>query len=329
MNPILLTCILGAGTFILTAAILRSLIPVLKRRKVGQIILEIGPSWHMTKQGTPTMGGIAPIVAIVLCFVIFLVLFPDFKRESRLSLLAILVYATLNAAIGLIDDVTKLLHKENKGLTPTQKMIWQSLAAILFLFCISQLNDKIHIVSIPFTSLKWDMGIWFYFFSFICLVWFVNCANLTDGIDGLATSVAGGIGIFYFLSGCLSLQVPLLMCGAALTGGGAGFYVYNRYPAKVFMGDTGSLFFGALGVCCAFLLSSPLLFLLVGIPYTLEGLSVLLQVVYFKLTNGKRLFKMAPLHHHMEKCGWKETQITMLFFLLTLLFSCVALPGGV
>lgn len=329
MSVLLLGLEVFPVTFMLTVMLTSVILPRLVRAHAGQRILEIGPAWHKTKEGTPTMGGIAPITAATLATVVFAVVLKRTTTANLAPWLLTLLFALANASVGILDDLTKLRLSQNRGLTPLQKLVLQSgiTAAYLVLLQIWGICDTD--VQIPFTSRMLHMGWLWYPFFFLMIVWFVNCANLTDGIDGLASAVNTGIGSFYFLYAVLLSNPSLMLCASTLTGGALGFFVYNRHPARIFMGDTGSLFFGGMAVGCAMISPSPLVLFLVGIVFLLEGLSVVLQVVYFKLSHGKRLFRMAPLHHHLEKCGMSEWTIVLLFFALTMLFCGIAYGGVV
>ena len=319
MEPILY---ISAVICFAAAAILgRIFIPVLKSIKMGQKILDIGPRWHKSKEGTPTMGGIAFLVASVLVGIAAIVsisLRGSFRDALPLTLT--LAYALLNGMIGIIDDAAKLRHKQNEGLTAGQKYILQFLAAALYLVAMIRFCGLSTTLCIPFAGTSVDLGWGYYVLAMLLLTGIVNSVNLTDGIDGLCSSVTLIVGVFFSLAGFLILQNDgLSVIGALLIGSAAGFLVYNFYPARVFMGDTGSLFFGGLVVGGAFLTGSPLVVVLCGIVYIVETLSVILQVLYFKLTHGKRLFRMSPIHHHFEKCGWTEIKIVIIFSLITAL----------
>lgn len=327
------------ATFLLTVLISRFLIPYLKSKKMGQKILEIGPRWHKNKEGTPTMGGLSFVFA---SFLVLLVVVPlgyalDFLSDIR-GLLLVYGYALLNCLIGVIDDRTKFKKGKNEGLTPPQKYFLQLIAACLFLFVGIYLNvipgganDALYI---PFFGYRYWLSnagfrIFYYALCLVLLTGMVNAVNLTDGIDGLASSVTLVVGLFYaILCTFLMENNSVLLLSAALTGGCAGFLVYNFYPARVFMGDTGSLFLGGLVVGLAFLAKNPFVVLFCGLIYILETLSVILQVGYFKLTHGKRLFKMSPIHHHFEKCGWSEVKIVSVFSALTVLFAFAGICGS-
>ena len=320
-------------TFALTAAISHKLIPVLKSKKMGQKILEIGPRWHKSKEGTPTMGGIAFIAATVVVAVLACIasaLWGDI--ESVLPFVYVLLYGVLNGLIGVIDDSAKLRKKQNEGLTARQKYLLQLVAAALFLILMSVTGIVDTTLYIPFVGVTWDLGFFYYVIALLLLTGMVNSINLTDGIDGLASGVTLVVGIFFaavafFASQAASVAPALSLIGATLIGGTLGFLVYNFYPARVFMGDTGSLYLGGMVVGASFLLGNPLIVVVCGIVYICETASVMLQVTYFKLTHGKRLFRMAPIHHHFEQCGWSEVKIVSVFTAVTALAGLVAWFG--
>ena len=308
-------------SFLMTALLLRRMIPWLKKF-AGQKILEIGPRWHMSKEGTPSMGGLAFLISMTVSVAVFgVILFATDETAVLLPLLYSFLYALANGLVGIIDDRAKMKHKRNDGLTPLQKLVLQTVLALAYVALMKMSGNLTTVLTIPFTSVSFDLGYAYYFFATVLLVFFVNCANLTDGIDGLASSVAGVIAMFFaFASFLLVRDTALLLLASTMLGGVLGFLVYNWHPARVFMGDTGSLFLGALASSMCFMLGNPLIILLVGIIYLIEGVSVMLQVGFYKLTK-KRLFKMAPIHHHFEKCGWGEVKIVCVFSLITVLGS--------
>ena len=307
-------------TFTATVLCARLIIPLLKKR-AEQPIYEDGPKWHMKKSGTPTMGGIAFLFASLIALLTTSVLLIFFKSYYvGLSVIISLIYAVLNSAIGIIDDLRKLRKKENEGLTPKEKLVMQTFAAILFLILRKIILGDTTELSFSFGIL--DLGIFYYPLSIIILVGIVNCANLTDGIDGLASSVAFSIGVsLFYISAALNIETALI--SSAVIGASVGFLLFNIHPAKIFMGDTGSLFFGAIIASCAFTLKNPLLILFIAGVYVIEGISVILQVGYYKLTH-KRIFKMAPIHHHLEKCGFTENRICITAILTTFMISIPA-----
>ena len=315
--------------FVLTVILEKLIIPILQSHKVGQRILEIGPRWHKNKAGTPTMGGICFIMAILAVMAIFSVIVAiKGEAKSLIPLALCLGLATLNGMIGFFDDYTKLVKKQNEGFSAKQKIVLQSLAAILYLLAMGltgNINTALHI---PFTSVSLELGAFYYVFAFVLIIGFVNSVNLTDGIDGLASSVTLVVGIFFSAVAFALEMKMLLLIGAALIGATAGFLMYNFYPARVFMGDTGSLFLGGLVVGATFVLDEPMIIFLVGIIYLTEAVSDIIQVGVFKLSGRKiRVFKMAPIHHHFEKCGWSEIKIVAIFSLVTLLFCTLAFFG--
>ena len=311
MNILILIISLG-----ITLAIEWQMIPYLKKR-AAQPIYEGGPNWHMKKSGTPTMGGIGFLVAICISLLVVCI----FLRENKTAVASLLIttlFAMLNSVIGIIDDLTKLRRRENAGLKPYEKIIFQLIVAVLFLMARKFfLGDE---TTLEFSFGKIELGLLYYPLAILIILGTVNCANLTDGIDGLASSVALTIGVmFSFLGGRDTGITPTC---AALSGGCLAFLFYNRHPAKIFMGDTGSLFLGSIACALAFASGNPTIILFLGIVYAIEGLSVILQVAYFKLTK-KRLFKMAPLHHHLEKCGLSENQICVIAVSVTVLMSII------
>ncbi len=318
--------LVALAIFILTVILEKLIIPILQSHKVGQRILEIGPRWHKNKAGTPTMGGICFIMAILAVMAVVSVIFAVNGAAKELIPLALaLGLATLNGMIGFFDDYTKLVKKQNEGFTAKQKIVLQSLVAIIYLAAMGftgNINTALHI---PFTSIFLELGAFYYVFAFVLIIGFVNSVNLTDGIDGLASSVTLVVGIFFAVVGFTSNMKILALIGAALIGATAGFLIYNFYPARVFMGDTGSLFLGGLVVGATFVLDEPMIIFLIGIIYLIEAASDIIQVGVFKLSGRKiRVFKMAPIHHHFEQCGWSEIKIVCIFSLVTLVFCTLA-----
>ena len=318
--------LVALAIFLLTVLLEKLIIPILQSHKVGQRILEIGPRWHKNKAGTPTMGGICFIMAILVVMAVMSVIIAFNGQAKELIPLALaLGLATLNGMIGFFDDYTKLVKKQNEGFTAKQKILLQALAAAGYLVAMG-LTDNINTaLHIPFTSVYLELGAFYYVFAFVLIIGFVNSVNLTDGIDGLASSVTLVVGIFFSVM-AFTLQMRMLgLIGAALIGATAGFLMYNFYPARVFMGDTGSLFLGGLVVGATFLLDEPMIIFLIGIIYLIEAASDIIQVGVFKLSGRKiRVFKMAPIHHHFEKCGWSEIKIVVIFSLVTLVFCTLA-----
>ena len=315
--------------FLITVVLEKLIIPILKSHKVGQKILEIGPRWHMNKADTPTMGGICFIMAILVVMAIMAVIIAVQGGSKELIPLSLaLGLATLNGMIGFFDDYTKLIKKQNEGFSAKTKIILQSAVAIIYLVAMALTNNINTSLHIPFTSIWLELGAIYYIFAFVLIIGFVNSVNLTDGIDGLASSVTLVVGIFFSVVAFSLGNRMLALIGAALIGATAGFLMYNFHPARVFMGDTGSLFLGGLVVGATFVLDEPMIIFLVGIIYLTEAVSDIIQVGVFKLSGRKkRVFKMAPIHHHFEQCGWSEIKIVIVFSLVTAIFSAIAYFG--
>ena len=267
------------------------------------------------------MGGIAFLIASLISVTVSSVIsLRLISLEVSLSILLAFLYAALNALIGIIDDSTKLRRKENAGLSPRQKLFLELICSILFLLGRHFLLGDNTEISFSFGSV--DLGIFYYPIAIFIMLGIVNCANLTDGIDGLSSSVAFGIGVsLFFVSAALNPETSVI--ASVIIGATVGFLIFNLHPAKIFMGDTGSLFLGAIVTACAFNLRNPLLIIFIAGVYVIEGISVVLQVSFYKLTH-KRIFKMAPFHHHLEKSGWSENKICIVAILLTMLLSIPA-----
>ncbi len=318
--------IIFASTLILGAAFTRFLIPVLKSKKMGQKILDIGPRWHKSKEGTPTMGGLAFIASFVAVIACAMIVSLALGREINLAWVYTCIFALLCATIGFIDDYTKFFKNQNEGLLAWQKYLLQVVAAGLYLAALKSggfISTKLYI---PYISLELELGVLYYIIALILITGMVNSVNLTDGIDGLAASQTLVVAAFFAIASCVVNSLDGVAVSAALGGACAGFLVYNFHPAKVFMGDTGSLFLGGMVVGAAFSLGNPLIVVVCGIIYVCESCSVILQVASFKLT-GKRIFKMSPIHHHFEKCGWNENKIVGVFSTVTVIACVLAYLG--
>ena len=313
--------IVCAVAFVITAAIGPSVIRYLRKMKFGQKILEIGPKWHMNKQNIPTMGGFMFIIGIAAAVLAGNLLLGHFVTRS----VAVLGLAVAYGAVGLVDDYAKIKKKENAGLSPKQKLVLQILVAAVFILVLFLESDGLPNIWIPFTNiaipLPWPLYI---IFAAFVIVGADNAVNLTDGIDGLAAGVTLPVAVFFVFVGIARGDAGVMLFAAALAGGLAAFLIYNFNPAKVFMGDTGSLFLGGAVAGLAFARDVPLILLLVGLVDIIETLSVILQVTYFKVSGGKRLFKMAPIHHHFEMCGWGEKKIVLIFSGVTILLCLLA-----
>jgi phospho-N-acetylmuramoyl-pentapeptide-transferase len=297
-----LTCALIAGILLL---------PALRRLKLGQKILEIGPNWHKSKEGTPTMGGFIFMSAISLAVIIL-----GWREalEGRYTHLFVLLFAWVYGIIGCIDDLAKIRKKKNQGISAPQKLLLQLSAAAAFLALTRYFGYTTTEVAIPFTSVTFNIPWPVYLtLGILFVAGFVNAVNLADGADGLCTGEGLPIAIFFTLMAWQTGDSGAAIFAAALFGGLLGFLWFNFHPARVFMGDTGSLFIGGALCGLAFAINRPLILLVCGLVYLLVMLSVVLQVVYYKLTDGKRIFKMAPIHHHYEMCGWSEKKIFTVF----------------
>ncbi len=313
-------------TLALTAILCRLFIPVLKGHKVGQKILDIGPSWHKSKENTPTMGGIFFVAASVSTIAAASV-FAFAGKEFPTKLFLTLFLCFSMSAVGILDDITKLRHKANGGLSAAAKFLLQLSVAAIYLLLSALFCDINTTLAIPFSGVSVDLGVFYYIIMLILICGVVNSVNLTDGIDGLAASVTGFVGVFFAAVALYYGYDDAVLLSGAIIGGCAGFLIFNFHPARVFMGDTGSLFLGAAVVSMAILCGSPLISLLAGLVYIIETLSVIIQVTVYKLTK-KRVFKMAPIHHHFEKCGAGETQIVAGACIVTAL-ACVLAWFGI
>jgi len=319
-----MTQLIVAGVFacVLSAVFGRLLIPVLRALKAGQSIREIGPIWHNYKSGTPIMGGLMFIAASLV-----ILLLNVFKMEDY-SAFFVLIMAMCFGAIGFLDDFTKLKYKRNLGLTSLQKAMLQMAVSALFLYAMYKTGSMDTSLYIPFWGVSFTLHPLVYiFFAMFVMVGCDNAVNLTDGVDGLSSSVTLPVMVFFTAAAAARGKWDLALLPASLVGGLIGYLFYNWHPAKVFMGDTGSLFLGGVVCGLAFALEMPLILILVGIVYICETLSVILQVGYFKLTHGKRLFKMSPIHHHFEMCGWKEEKICFVFTAVTVVMCVLAWFG--
>ena len=319
MTRILIT---AAVSVVLTAAIGYFLLPILRALKVGQSIREEGPVWHNYKAGTPMMGGLMFIFSAILCLVGNLFTISDYTAFY------VLILALCFGFIGFLDDFFKMKYKRNLGLTSLQKALLQMAVSALYLYLLYKQGVMTSTLYIPFARISVHVHPMVYIFiAMFIMVGCVNAVNLTDGIDGLSSTVTIPVLIFFTAAAVLKGKYDLALLPACLVGGLIAYLFYNWHPAKVFMGDTGSLFLGGIVCALAFALDMPLILVLVGIVYIVETMSVILQVGYFKLTHGKRLFKMSPIHHHFEKCGWKEEKIVIVFATVSAIMCVVAWLG--
>ena len=333
MDPILLKILVAAVVaFVISAVIGKFLVPALRRWKAGQSIKEDGPTWHMSKQGTPTMGGLMFILATII--VVLVVNGPAILSGDWTSVI-VLVFALVFGAIGFLDDYAKIKKKENTGLTAGQKFLLQLAAAILFIVLLRKCGILSPNLYVPFFGVELHLPwVVYLIFAVLVITGAVNAVNITDGLDGLSSSVTLPVCAFFaaafgwaWVKWQQSGTAGMAVFAAALFGGLVGFLVYNHYPAKVFMGDTGSLFLGGAVCGMAFALDMPLILILVGIIYIIETLSDIIQVTYFKATHGKRIFRMAPLHHHLEMGGWNEKKVVFVFASISLVFCILAFFG--
>ena len=284
------------------------LIPVLRALKAGQSIREEGPIWHNNKAGTPMMGGLMFIAAAAACLLF------SIPSMEEMTVFYVLALGLCYGLVGFLDDFYKLKFKRNLGLTSLQKALLQMAVSALYLYLLYKEGSMTSNIYVPFFNVSFHIHPLVYvFFAMFVMVGCVNAVNLTDGVDGLSSSVTLPVMVFFTAVAIATGKFDLALLPAALIGGLIAYLFYNWHPAKVFMGDTGSLFLGGIVCGMAFALDMPLVLLLVGFVYIVETLSVILQVAYFKLTHGKRLFKMSPIHHHYEMCGWKEEKIVLVF----------------
>lgn len=319
MTRILLT---GVTACILSAMLGHLLLPVLRALKAGQSIREIGPTWHNYKAGTPMMGGLMFIFAAILC------LLGNVPSMTDYSVFYVLSLALCFGFIGFLDDFTKIKFKRNLGLTSLQKAMLQMAVSAIFLYTMYKSGSMDTHLYIPFLDVSFDLHpIVYIFFAMFVMVGCVNSVNLTDGVDGLSSSVTLPVMVFFTAASAALGKYDLALLPASLVGGLMAYLSYNWHPAKVFMGDTGSLFLGGVVCAMAFALEMPLVLVLVGFVYICETMSVILQVSYFKLTHGKRLFKMSPIHHHFEMCGWKEEKIVLSFAAVSAMMCVLAWFG--
>lgn len=334
--PVITAAVLA---FVITAAMGVWLVPLMRRIKYGQTILDIGPKWHKKKQGTPTMGGIQFAAGITVGGFVGFALLKNGGGGSLYShsllddtrIVLGIVMALACGFVGFVDDYVKVVKKRNLGLSAKQKLVMQFVIAIVYLAGLYVAGDRSTIVFVPFLG-QFNLGPLYYPLAAVGIVYLVNVVNLTDGIDGLCSSVTFVVALGMMACATVLRMEGMSMLAAALAGGCLGFLIWNFHPAKIFMGDTGSMFLGGMVVALAFGLGIPIYLIFMGIIYVVEGLSVLIQTAYFKLTRrmtgtGRRLFKMSPLHHHYEMSGWSETKIVLIFSTIQFLFCLLAVAA--
>lgn len=302
--------------FVISVILCPLIIPVLRRLKFGQNVRDDGPQSHLVKAGTPTMGGVMIVLAFAAASLPFIW---NGNHDAKAVLLITVGYGI----VGFIDDYIKVVKKRSLGLRAWQKIVFQLIVTGVFYYYIYSSTDLGTSIYIPFTDGKEiDLGIIYLPFLLFVMVGTVNSVNLTDGLDGLASGVTALVAVFFMIAAIMLGSGISPVC-AAVVGALLGFLLFNSYPAKVFMGDTGSLALGGFVASTAVLLKMPLFLLVVGLIYVCESLSVILQVGYFKLTHGKRIFKMAPIHHHFEQCGFKETKVVAMFYIVTAIMCLI------
>lgn len=323
---IVLYCLAIVIAAVITGLLGYFMVPFLHKIKFGQTIREVGPSWHKNKQGTPTMGGLMFIigssVAAVICIAF---LWLNGGAETQLMLVKVMAGALMAVGFGIVgflDDYISIKKHRNLGLTEIQKLILQFIIVGAYLLSVALAGGTTETV-IPFLG-SVDLGFFYYILAAVFIVGMVNAVNFTDGIDGLNTSVTLVVALVFSVIAMLLNRVGLSLYAAAIVGAMIGFLFWNANPAKVFMGDTGSLFLGGAVCALAFGVNMPILLILIGIIYIVEILSVVLQVTYFKISHGKRIFKMAPIHHHFEMCGWGEKKIVLVFTGITVVLCLLA-----
>ena len=328
MLRMILALILSAAIVLLTGP---KLIAWLRKLKLGQTMYELGPQSHLKKQGTPIMGGLCIALGCVVAFIV-----AGVSLGAWDHMLALLFVALGSMAVGFGDDWIKMVKKRHEGLTPWQKIIGQTVVCVGFA-CYCYFHPEVGSkVIVPFVNIEWDLGIFYIPLLALTVLFMVNSANLQDGLDGILSSVTavGSIGwaaiaLIASATALAAENTTIAVFAMALCGACIGFLRFNHYPATVFMGDTGSMFIGGAVVGMAMILREPFLLLLIGFTMVMSSVSVILQRYYFKLTRKltgtpKRLFKMSPIHHHFEMCGMKETQIVLMYAIVTLVLSAIA-----
>lgn len=303
--------------FVLSVIMGPVIIPILRKLKMGQTEREEGVKSHLKKAGTPTMGGVIILLSVVVTSVFYIKDYPDIIP---------ILFVTLGfGLIGFLDDYLKVVMKRSDGLYPRQKMALQIVVTAIFAFYLVKFTDVSLAMLIPFSGGKYlNIGWLAIPLLFIAVIGTVNGVNFTDGLDGLASSVTVLVATFFTVV-ALGIGSGISPITCAVVGALLGFLLFNVYPASVFMGDTGSLALGGFVASTAYMLQMPIFILIVGLIYLVEVLSVMIQVTYFKKTGGKRIFKMAPIHHHFELCGWSETRVVAVFSIITAILCLIAL----
>lgn len=310
-------------TFVISIIIALIIIPILKKLKIGQIERLDGPQSHLSKQGTPTMGGVIILLAMILAAIIAFIYYSNKDSELIKNMIPLLIMAVGAGLIGFIDDFKKLILKDTKGLKPSYKMLGLLIISVIYVLYIIKFANIGTEILIPFTEIYINFPIWLYIpFSVFVILGTTNAVNLTDGVDGLGGSVAVIItATLTVLATILGMQEAVIF-GSIICGAVLGFLIFNIHPAKVFMGDTGSLMLGGIISAMAIYLKMPLILLIIALVPILETLSVIIQVTYYKKTK-KRIFKMAPLHHHFELSGWSENKVVSVFSIVTTILCII------
>ncbi len=306
-------------SFAISAVLGPILIPILRRLKVDQTEREEGVQSHLQKAGTPTMGGIIFLISIVVTSLFYVGRYP--------KIIPILIVTVGFGLIGFLDDYLKVVKRRSDGLYPMQKMALQFVVTLIFAIYLIRFTDVSLELLVPFSGGQYiNIGFFAIILMFIAVIGTVNGVNFTDGLDGLASSVTVVVATFFTVV-AIGMRSGIEPITCAVIGALLGFLLYNVYPASVFMGDTGSLALGGFVAATAYMLQMPIFIIIVGLVYLVEVVSVILQVAYFRRTGGKRLFKMAPIHHHFELCGWSETRVVAVFTIVTVLLCLIALIG--
>jgi len=316
--------------FFVSVMCLKVTIPILRKHKVGQPIHEALEN-HAAKAGTPTMGGVGFIIALLAVLLLWVMLdvcgvIGGRDNDGLVVFAYILLLGVLNALVGVVDDIAKLKRKQNAGLRPWQKLVLQFAFAIAFVTAMATSGNITTVFTVPFSNYMLDLDIFAYPLYVLVIVGFVNSTNITDGLDGLASSVGISVTGTLLILSCFTEYRYMGVISGALLGALCGFLVFNHYPAKVFMGDTGSLFIGGIIVGCAIYSGHLLAVMIMGMVFILDIISSAMQTLWYKLTK-KRIFKRAPVHHHFEMMGWKETKIVTVFFIVSAIFCAIGLMG--
>ena len=310
--------------FLLTVVMLPKLIKYLHYLKFGQEIRQEGPQSHIHKKGTPTMGGISFILAIVVALIMAM-----FFNSENIKYYLLFIYTTVSfAIIGYIDDMLIVVKKKNDGLSPRKKLLLQIVFSLIFYILVSLVYDNVNFIEIPIINYQLNISYLYLLFVIFWQTGFSNAVNLTDGLDGLATSVTIITTSTFALLAYKENNFPVLVFCLAIVGALLGFLLFNKKPAKIFMGDTGSLALGGILAAISIILHKEIVFLFIGLVYILETLSVIIQVAYFKKT-GKRIFKMSPLHHHFELTGYGEVRTVYIFVIIAVISSAIGYFIGV